>query len=148
MTEALAKEAFTIFDEDKKGTIDHETLAILIRSIGLNPTPDDLQEIFKAVDVSMSGSINVNGAMQAAAIMMSKMAATDPANDLREAFKAFDKEGDGHISCAEIQHFLTNLGPGMKLDEDEIDEIFKEIDPGGKGQVNYAEFVKVIFAKI
>ena len=58
----------------------------------------------------------------------------------QEAFKVFDKDGNGFISAAELRHVMTNLGE--KLTEDEVDEMIKEADFDGDGQVNYDEFVK------
>ena len=63
------------------------------------------------------------------------MKETDSDVELREAFKVFDKDGNGRISAAELRHVMTNLGE--KLTEDEVDEMIREADTDGDGQVNY-----------
>jgi Ca2+-binding EF-hand superfamily protein len=105
--------------------------------------------------------------------------------EIKEAFKVFDKDGNGYISAAELRHVMTNLGalihhlrsgswawahlnlaslmsflsPGEKLTDVEVDEMIREADVDGDGQINYegklatllnmhgltspAEFVKV-----
>ena len=47
----------------------------------------------------------------------------------------FDKDGNGFISAAELRHVMTNLGE--KLTDEEVDEMIREADIDGDGQVNY-----------
>ena len=68
-------------------------------------------------------------------MMAKKMKDTDSEEELREAFKVFDKDGNGFISAAELRHVMTNLGE--KLTDEEVDEMIREADLDGDGQVNY-----------
>ena len=45
----------------------------------------------------------------------------------------FDKDGNGFISAAELRHVMTNLGE--KLTDEEVDEMIREADIDGDGQV-------------
>ena len=54
---------------------------------------------------------------------------------LFQAFRVFDKDGNGFISAAELRHVMTNLGE--KLTDEEVDEMIREADIDGDGQVNY-----------
>lgn len=51
----------------------------------------------------------------------------------------------GFISAAELRHVMTNLGE--KLTDEEVDEMIREADVDGDGQINYEEFVKMMMAK-
>ncbi|KAL8601567.1 hypothetical protein ACOMHN_003833 [Nucella lapillus] len=68
--------------------------------------------------------------------------APESSDNLREAFRIFDKEGAGMIDTKELRNILTNLGE--KLTEDEVDEMIREADITGQGQVNYNDFVRVM----
>ena len=68
-------------------------------------------------------------------MMSKKMQETDSEDEIREAFKVFDKDGNGFISAAELRHVMTNLGE--KLSDEEVDEMVREADMDGDGQINY-----------
>ncbi len=44
------KEAFNLFDKDRSGTISTIELAIVMRSLGLNPSEAELQDMINEVD--------------------------------------------------------------------------------------------------
>jgi calmodulin len=59
----------------------------------------------------------------------------DSDDEIREYFRVFDKDGNGFISAAELRHVMTTLGE--KLTDEEVDEMIREADINGDGQVNY-----------
>ncbi len=46
-----------------------------------------------------------------------------------------DRDGNGKISAAELRHVLHKLS--QDLPDEEVDEMIKEADIDGDGQVNY-----------
>ncbi len=68
-------------------------------------------------------------------MMSKKLQGADSSDELKEAFHVFDKDGDGFISAAELRHVMTTLGE--KLTDEEVDEMMREADGDGDGQVNY-----------
>ena len=56
-------------------------------------------------------------------------------DDLLEAFRVFDRDGDGHISTTELRMVMLNIGE--KMSEEEVENMIKEADEDGDGQVNY-----------
>ncbi len=45
----------------------------------------------------------------------------------------------------QLRHVMINLGE--KLTDEEVDEMIREADLDGNGQVDYDEFVKMMMAK-
>lgn len=103
-----------------------------MRSLGQNPTEAELQDMINEVDADGSGTIDFPEFL---AMMARKMKDTDSEDEIREAFRVFDKDGNGFISAAELRHVMTNLGE--KLTDEEVDEMIREADIDGDGQVNY-----------
>lgn len=56
-------------------------------------------------------------------------------SDLSCFCRVFDKNNDGLISSNELRHVMTSLGE--RLTEEEVDDMIKEADLDGDGQVNY-----------
>jgi len=136
------KEAFLLFDKDGDGTITTKELGTVMRSLGQTPTEAELHDMINEVDNDGSGTIDF---AEFLSLMSKKMKDADSEEELMEAFKVFDKDGNGFISAAELRHVMTNLGE--KLTEEEVEEMIKEADFDGDGQVNYDEFVKMMIQK-
>uniref|UniRef100_A0A8C2CF85 EF-hand domain-containing protein n=1 Tax=Cyprinus carpio TaxID=7962 RepID=A0A8C2CF85_CYPCA len=126
------KEAFSLFDKDGDGTITTKELGTVMRSLGQNPTEAELQDMINEVDADGNGTIDFPEFLT---MMARKMKDTDSEEEIREAFRVFDKDGNGYISAAELRHVMTNLGE--KLTDEEVDEMIREADIDGDGQVNY-----------
>lgn len=54
---------------------------------------------------------------------------------MKEAFKVFDRDNNGFISAQELRLVMANLGE--KLTDEEVEEMIKEADMNGDGQVDY-----------
>ncbi|CAH2224289.1 calmodulin [Pelobates cultripes] len=127
------KEAFSLYDKDGDGAITTKELDTVIRSLGQNPSEAELQDMFREIEHDGSGTIDFPEFL------------TLMARKMREAFRVFDKDGNGYISGAELHHVMTSLAE--KLTDEEADEMVRESDIDGDGQVNYEEFVQKMISK-
>ncbi|PHT38976.1 Calmodulin-3 [Capsicum baccatum] len=133
------QEAFNLFDKDGDGCISVEELATVIRSLDQNPTEEELQEMINEVDVDGNGTIEFTEFLN---LMAKKIKEIDGEEELKEAFKVFDKDQNGYISATELRHVMINLGE--KLTDEEVEQMIREADLDGDGQVNFDEFVKMM----
>ncbi|XP_027714770.1 calmodulin-A-like [Vombatus ursinus] len=136
------KEAFSLFDKDSDGCITTKELGTVMRSLGQNPTEAELKNMIGEIDTDGNGTIDFPEFLS---MMAKKMKDTDSEEEIREAFRVFDKDGNGLVSAAELRHVMTKLGE--KLTDDEVDEMIREADVDGDGQVNYEEFVRMLISK-
>ncbi|KAL7081155.1 hypothetical protein ACP275_14G021600 [Erythranthe tilingii] len=133
------QEAFSLFDKDGDGCITIEELATVIRSLDQNPTEEELREMMNEVDSDRNGTIEFAEFLN---LMSRKMKEIDADEELKEAFKVFDKDQNGYISANELRQVLMNLGE--KLTDEEVQQMIREADLDGDGQVNFDEFVKMM----
>ncbi|XP_076096049.1 neo-calmodulin-like isoform X1 [Mytilus galloprovincialis] len=136
------KEAFSLFDKDGDGTISSAELGVVMRSLGQNPSDQELTDLVNEVDIDGNGIIDFQEFLT---MMAKKMKDTDTEEEIREAFRVFDKDGSGSISANDLRHIMTNLGD--KLPDEEVDEMIQEADLDGDGQIDYIEFVKMMCGK-
>ncbi|XP_015068551.2 calmodulin-2/4 [Solanum pennellii] len=135
------KEAINLFDKDVHGCITIEELATVIRSLDENPTEEELCHMISEVDADHHD----NGTMEFIEflnLITKKMKETDLEEELKEVFKVFDKDQNGFISATDLRHVMINLGE--KLTEEEAQQMIREADLDGDGQVNFDEFFKMM----
>ena len=135
-------EAFEILGK-KAPEVDRATMGDIMRSLGQNPSTEELTQLFDKV-AKGGASISCEALLAAADEFEGRMRSKDQEADVRKAFAVFDKDSTGSISAAELRHVLHNLG----VDEDEMEEMMKEADKDGNGLINYNEFVAVLFSDV
>lgn len=122
------------------GTIDAEELGTVLRSLGNQPTDEEVEDMIKEADKDGNGTIDFAEFIE----MMPTQERDDNAEDeMLEAFRVFDTDGNGSITADELRQIFVNLGE--KLTEDEIADMIEEADTDGDGEINYKEFVSMMF---
>jgi calmodulin len=111
-----------------------------MRALGFRPTEKDLKDMFREVDTDSNGTIDFD---EFCTLMSrNKMGTSSEEDEIFEAFKVFDKDGNGFISASELRQVMAGLG--KKLTDEEVDDIIREVDINGDGQIDYSEFVKMM----
>ncbi|ELU13835.1 hypothetical protein CAPTEDRAFT_18677 [Capitella teleta] len=136
------QEAFFLFDYDKDGKITTREVGAAVRSVGLNPTEAELKDMINDV-TAMGGKVDVSNLCQIIGRRLPQPKSSP--TDLRDAFEVFDRQGNGMVFVSDLKHSLTTLGE--RLTDEELDELVREVDQDGEGQVNFDEMIKVLLAK-
>ena len=108
-----------------------------MKSLGQNPTMDELKQMIKSVDKDGNGEIDFEEFL----ILMSQKkgsGSNDPDKELKDAFAVFDKDGSGTISRVELKTLMKSLG--QKLSDAELDAMMDEVDTDGNGEIDFKEF--------
>ncbi len=136
------KEAFSLYDKDGDGTIRTIDLGTVMRSLGVNPTEVELQDMINEVDPDGNDTIDFPEFLT---MMVRKMYGAKDEEQIIEAFMVFDRDCNGWISVAELRHVMTNLGG--QLTDEEVDEMIAEADVDSDGMITCEEFVKMMMAR-
>jgi len=134
------KEAFDEFDKDGSGTITTKELLPVLRSIGQNPSEDEILSLVIEYDVNGDGTIDFDEFVE----MMTKqnLENVDQTAEIKEAFKMFDRDGNGYIDMKELRMVITRIG--QPLTAEYADELMKDADLDGNGKLDYNEFARMI----
>ena len=108
---------------------------------GKSLTDEQVDDMFAKVDADGNGEIDYSEFV--VATMNEKNLLSN--NKLQTAFKMFDKDGGGSISTDEIKQVLSF---GQNLDEAVINQIIKQVDENGDGEISYEEFAAMMLKNI
>merc|ERR1711924_45384 len=133
------KDAFSLFDKDGSGSISTEELGQVMKNLGQSPSKEELDCMVKEVDTDGNGEICFDEFLE---MMRKQVDSSDPEQDLREAFAVFDKDNSGTIDASELAEVMKTLGESLTAEE--IQEMIKEADIDGDGQVSFEEFKKMM----
>jgi len=136
------RDIFSFFDRDGGGTITTVELGQVMRTFGWTPTEGELQELISEIDQDGNGCISFNEFVW---LMTREIHDADIEEEIREAFRVFDREGHGFITASDLTTVLQTLGD--KLSTAETEELINEADIDGDGNVNYEEFVTMLFKR-
>jgi len=139
------KDAFILFDGDGDGSITDKELQTVMWSLGENLTEEEVEVMIKEVGGYWGPEGGLIDFMEFTSLMACKVKDTDTDEELIEAFKVFDRGSSGFISAINLRNVMANLGE--TLTDEDVDEMVREADLDGDGQINYEEFVKMMMGK-
>ena len=129
------KNAFDAYDEERKDKIKPEVLGKLLRALGFNPLPEEVEDMLEDV-----GGQDIDFKTFAYLVYRHAREA-DPAGELIASFRVFDKDGTGKLPVATIRQILSHLK--QPFEEEQIDELISKANPVDD-QIDYTEFADLM----
>uniref|UniRef100_A0A0C9QQE5 TSA: Wollemia nobilis Ref_Wollemi_Transcript_13937_1139 transcribed RNA sequence n=1 Tax=Wollemia nobilis TaxID=56998 RepID=A0A0C9QQE5_9CONI len=148
---AQLREIFMAFDKNNDGSITELELESLLRSVGLKPSPEQLETLIEKADTNNNGLIEFSEfvslvAPEAVKEMETEKNTAPPRpyteEQLRAIFRLFDRNGNGYITAAELAHSMARLGHALTVKE--LTGMIREADTDGDGQISFPEFANAI----
>ena len=139
------EEAFNSFDKDNSDFISKDELGDFMKSMGYKLSEIELEEIIKSVDTNGNGII---GLKEFRTMIAKNINDEMNTNISIEAFGIFDKGRTERMNCDILKALLLTKDKSRReLDftEEEIEDIFKNINIDNDNNFNYRELVKSTF---
>jgi len=127
------QKAFKALDKNSDGKLSRDELVDGYRQIFGDMAEEEVDKILARVDANGSGEIDYSEWI-VATINKEKLLSIDK---LKAAFSLFDKDGSGSISSEEVKEILCS---GQKIDDKVWEEVIKEVDGDGNGEIDFEEF--------
>ncbi|KAE9614233.1 putative serine/threonine-protein phosphatase with EF-hands [Lupinus albus] len=136
------REIFRSFDRNNDGSLTQLELSSLLRSLGLKPSPEQLEIFIQKADRNNNGVVEFSEfvALVAPELLPAESPYTE--EQLRELFRMFDRDGNGYITAAELAHSMAKLGHALTCEE--LSGMIKEADTDGDGRISFQEFSQAI----
>jgi len=135
------RKSFSLFDKDGDGTISTVELGTVLECMGHTVNEKQLHAMIEQLDADQSGTVDFNEFSQ---LMYEIMKAPELEEEIKEAFRVFDKDQNGFVSAIELRKVLNSMGD--RLSEADSEDLIKEADQDGDGQLNFEEFRRVMKA--
>lgn len=133
------RDAFKFFDKDGNGYITTRELGAIMRSLGQNPTENELQDMVNEVDYDGNGVVDFGEFVN---MMINQNNNTLDEKELLEAFRTFDGDDKGYIFSNEIRYVMRHMGESIP--EQDINEILQDQEESRKRKITFEEFIKLV----
>lgn len=141
MSEIEISELANLFhklDKNGDGVLTFEEMQAGLSELG-DKAAKEIQAVIDSIDTDKSGTINYTEFI--AATMERSVYLKE--EKLWSAFRLFDKDGNGKISATELRDVL-GADDNFRNDLKYYEQMIKEADLNGDGEIDYSEFIKMM----
>ncbi|KAE8724169.1 putative calcium-binding protein CML17 [Hibiscus syriacus] len=135
-------EIFRSFDRNNDGSLTQLELGSLLRSLGLEPSSDQVEALIQKADTNNNGLVEFSEFVSLVAPEMLSEKSPYGEQQLRQLFKMLDRDGNGYITAAELAHSMAKLGHALTAEE--LTGMIKEADTDGDGMISFEEFSQAV----
>ena len=134
---AEVREAFDLFDVEKRGSIDYHEVKVAVRALGFPLKKDKLRELLEKYedDDETRGRLDYDDFLD---LMTHLITSRDPEDEMKSAFALFDLAGDGKITLRNLRKICREVGENFT--EVELQSMIDEFDADEDGAISFDEF--------
>ncbi|CAD8196479.1 unnamed protein product [Paramecium pentaurelia] len=138
------QELFNQIDENKNQSLDQRELLKALQSVGLNPGTEELTQYFAQFDRDKSGTISYQEFSHIVKDILKKelLQADDLLEDLRREFRQVCNPTTRMLSKEQVSQVFQNMG--VQIKNEELEDLFIEIDEDKSGSIDIDEFIYFI----
>ncbi|MFX1236722.1 MAG: EF-hand domain-containing protein [Promethearchaeota archaeon] len=133
---------FATCDDDGSGSITINEISRIFKELGKETSVGEIAKVMIENDINNDGTITFHEF-----IKLYKRLVLIKAREkkIREAFRICDKDNSGYITVSELKNIMLDLGEN--LEDNQIEEMVKEVDDNNDKIVNFKEFIKLMGLK-
>ena len=130
------REAFNMFDRNKKGTLSIGDIVKIMKNFGYPMSKEEAKSMISHLDDSGDGEVDFDEFV----MLMERQVNNIDDDPVLLAFRDLDKNSDGKITNQEFRYFLTHIGENIYTNED-VDSLFKECGLKDDDELEYEDFI-------
>ncbi|KAL5263388.1 hypothetical protein ACHWQZ_G008678 [Mnemiopsis leidyi] len=134
---------FKFFDDDDSQGLTLEELKAGMISVGSNISETEVKAFFDKYDTDKNGIIDFKEFLG----LCMDLNTNESEKAIAQLFQAVDKNGDRTLSNEELRIGIANY-TGKPLEDKELNDLIKQLDIDGDGEISYSEFTNSLLVKI
>ena len=133
---------FDMFDVDGDQTISVFELTKIMRTLGQNPTEEEVKKMVAEADEDGSGEIDFR---EFCTLLSKRLADQEGDEELIEVFAMFDTDNDNLLDAEDLKRVFIELGEDKSLDDCQL--FIQMHDADQDGYLDFSEFTAAFMAK-
>ncbi|GBG92054.1 hypothetical protein CBR_g54309 [Chara braunii] len=137
------REAFELFDVDKRGRINYRQVKVAMRALGFNVRKEEVRSLMSEYCQDDCSPDDQTATLSEFMDMMAvKIGERDPNEEIAKAFRLFDDDNTGKITMKNLRRIVREIGEDIS--EQELNSMIEEFDKDGDGEISEAEFYEIM----
>ena len=148
-TKKMIREAFDLFDKDRKGSVVQEEIPTMIRFLGAYPDEKELQlSILQMQEDEPVGFVTFERFEKKMLEILLPINDYEPNDqtDMKQAFLALDKERNGYITAETMTMLLTTKGAPFRPKE--VEAFMKVAKDQETGRIYYDDYIALLTGEL